>query len=113
MEPPEILQFPLKFESKTLNNNFINFNGADTKVVDNPFTTGINVSSKIAPTIKSSEYSCSTLKLQIPIDFTDKKTLKILVWTSSESASLGLYFCNDQDQDQSFDFDLLKIPINN
>ena len=114
VEPPEILEFPLTFDSETLDYNFINFHGADTKVVNNPIpivSESCNASRKVVQIKTPTDTSYSTLKLHQPIDFTAKKSFKILVWTSSKSAALELFFINNQDQ--IFGLEPVQVPVSN
>ncbi|WP_338410356.1 hypothetical protein [uncultured Flavobacterium sp.] len=71
---------PINFESSTLNYAFVNFGGASTTVVDNPYMNVDNTSSKVAKLNKgngSEVWAGSFIELGSPIDFSTLQKIKI------------------------------------
>jgi hypothetical protein len=80
----ETLVLPLTFESATLTYGFGNFGGANTTVIANPNSTGINTSSKVSALIKgnnSEVWAGAALDLASPINFASMKKIKMKVWS--------------------------------
>ncbi|MEM7109372.1 MAG: hypothetical protein AAF519_14195 [Bacteroidota bacterium] len=75
---------PIDFESNVINFNFTEFEGAPTEAIDNPASGGINESSRVARTIKSSGSSTSAgafIDLSEPINFSTLTAFSIAVNT--------------------------------
>lgn len=89
---PATLGIPLTFESSALNYTFTDFGGGVVTVVNNPFATGINNSSKVAKMVKNlpEVYGGSFISLDAPIDFSTKKTFKMKVYSPRIGAKVLL-----------------------
>ncbi len=72
---PGVLGIPLDFESSTLSYAFVDFDGGNSVVIDNPQVAGINTSTKVVKLIKKAgqPWAGSYLGLANPIDFGTKK----------------------------------------
>jgi hypothetical protein len=90
--PSNTLGLPLNFESSTLNYNFVNFDGGNATVINNPSSAGINTSSKVARMVKSAGqvWGGSFITLDNPIDFSTLKKFKVKVWSPRVGAKLLL-----------------------
>ncbi|OYU79431.1 MAG: hypothetical protein CFE23_14115 [Flavobacterium sp. BFFFF1] len=75
---------PLTFDNSALTYAFTGFGGANTTVVDNPASGGINTTPKVAKLVKNSGsevWAGSFINLQQPIDFSSQQKIKIKVWS--------------------------------
>ena len=65
---------PLTFQSSTINYNWVNFDGGNTTVVNNPNSAGINTTTKVAKMVKGAgqPWGGSLLTLSKNIDFSTK-----------------------------------------
>ncbi len=79
---------PLDFETGTI--TFTDFSGGVLTVVNNPHSTGINTSAKVAQMVKGvgDPWGGSYLTLTDPIDFSTKKFFKIKVYSPRSDAKL-------------------------
>lgn len=80
----ETLSLPLTFQSTTLTYTFSGFGGANTLVIDNPNSSGIDISTKVAALTKNSGsevWAGSSILLADPIDFSTQKKIKMKVWS--------------------------------
>lgn len=89
---PNYLMLPLDFQSTTYAYNFVNFAGGNTTVINNPFSTGINTSTKVGKMVKSvgEVYGGSIITLVNPINFSIKKTFKMKVYSPRVGAKVLL-----------------------
>jgi hypothetical protein len=89
---PNYLILPLDFQSTTIAYNFVNFGGGDASRVDNPFSTGINTSTKVVKMVKNAGevYGGSLIALVNPINFSVKKTFKMKVYSPRVGAKVLL-----------------------
>ena len=79
-----LINLPLTFESPTLPYTFTSFGGANTVLVTNPNSAGINISTKVAALTKGSGsqvWAGSFIELTSPINFSVQKKIKIKVWS--------------------------------
>lgn len=86
--PLQISQLPLDFELSPSVYEFVDYGTVTTTVVNNPHKVGLNTSKKVALQNKhvvtpgDTRLVFSSITLNIPIDFSTKKKLKILVWSN-------------------------------
>ena len=73
---------PLDFESSTIAYTFTNFDGGVASVLNNPQSSGINTSAKVAKMVKGAgqPWGGSWIALAAPIDFSTKKMFKMKVF---------------------------------
>lgn len=77
------IQLPIDFQSTTLAYNFTNFGGASSAVITNPFSVGINTSTKVGALTKGAGaqvWAGSFLELGNPINFNFLQKIKMKVW---------------------------------
>lgn len=82
---------PLDFEDDTVDYGIFGFEGADSMVVMNPVSTGINTSSRVVESIKTDGalfYAGTVIPLEAPIDFST--TQKIAIKTYSPKANIPI-----------------------
>ena len=93
---------PLTFESTSVAYPFEDFGGAVTKVLPNPFPTGINESATVVQLIKNpgEPFAGSVIQMAGPIDFSSNKKVKVKVWAPVAGKKLMLKF-----EGSSTDFD--------
>lgn len=87
------LEFPLTFEIAQLDYAFINFGGAVSEKIDNPYPMGLNTSPKVAQLLKSTGaeiWAGSFLTLDNPIDFSLGTTLTMKVWSPKQGAIIKI-----------------------
>ncbi len=84
------VNLPLDFESGTY--TFIDFDGGNTTVIDNPQSSGINTSAKVAQMVKNAGqvWAGSWIAMDDPIDFTTNKTFKMKVFSPRVGAKVLL-----------------------
>ena len=85
---------PLTFESTSVVYPFADFGGATTKLLPNPFPTGINTSATVVQLIKNpgETYAGSVIQMAGPIDFSNNKIVKVKVWAPVAGKKLMLKF---------------------
>ncbi|WP_158826872.1 hypothetical protein [Mucilaginibacter lacusdianchii] len=90
--PAPKLSLPLTFEDPLLKYAFSDFDGGATTIIDNPFATGINTSSKVGKMVKNAgqTWGGSVIALDAPIDFSTKKTFKMKVYSPRVGAKILL-----------------------
>lgn len=86
------LLLPITFESPTLAYNFVNFDGGNATVIDNPHAGGINTSSKVGRMIKNAGqvWGGSAIALSSPIDFSVNKYFRMKVYSPRVGAKVLL-----------------------
>ncbi|WP_462253825.1 hypothetical protein [Ferruginibacter sp.] len=89
---PNYLALPLDFQSATIAYNFVNFDGGNATVINNPFAAGINTSTKVGKMVKSAGqvWGGSLIALVNPINFSVKKTFKMKVYSPRIGAKVLL-----------------------
>ncbi len=86
------LSLPLDFESTTLNYAFVDFDGGNATIINNPQQSGINTSAKVGRMIKGAgqPWGGSVLTLDAPINFSTQKTLRMKVYSPRVGAKVLL-----------------------
>ncbi len=76
----ESVELPLDFETGEY--TFNNFDGGEVTIIDNPQSSGINTSSRVAQMVKNTgqPWGGSYITLDEPIDFSEHKTFKMKVF---------------------------------
>ena len=112
--PSTGLGLPLDFQSSTLNYTFTDFNGGAVTVINNPYATGINTSSKVARMIKGTGevYGGSYITLDQSIDFSTKKTFSMKVYSTRVGAKVLLKVENLTDGSVSFEKEVATTKAN-
>ncbi|WP_291400400.1 hypothetical protein [Daejeonella sp.] len=109
-----VLGLPLDFQSLTLNYDFINFDGGNLTVADNPAAGGINGSSKVAKMVKGAgqPWGGALLKLPNPIDFSVNKTFTVKVYSPRVGAKMLLKVENKSDAAVNFEKEVVTTKAN-
>jgi hypothetical protein len=109
-----VLGLPLDFQSLTLNYDFINFDGGNLTVADNPAAGGINSSSKVAKMVKGAgqPWGGALLKLPNPIDFSVNKTFTVKVYSPRIGAKMLLKVENKSDAAVNFEKEVVTTKAN-
>jgi hypothetical protein len=81
---------PVTFEDPSQPYPFINFDGGNSTVVDNPFKTGINTTNRTGKMVKSpgQPWGGSVLALGAPIDFSANKIFRMKVYSPRVGAKV-------------------------
>jgi hypothetical protein len=89
---PGLITLPLSFESSNTSYNFINFDGGNSTVINNPDASGINTSDKVVRMVKSGgqPWGGSLIGLSSPIDFSENKIFRMKVWSPRAGAKVLL-----------------------
>lgn len=76
---------PINFESDISTSDFVDFDGGTATVIDNPQSSGINTSGKVAQIIRNggATWSGSKLVLAQNLDFTTLNSISMKVYTSA------------------------------
>lgn len=76
---------PIDFESAITTSDFINFDGGEATVVDNPFPDGINTSNTVAQIVREGGeiWAGSKIDLADRLDFTTLSSLSMKVYTTA------------------------------
>jgi len=87
---PAQLGLPIHFEDPMVTYDFINFSGATTTKVPNPFKTGMDTSMHVAKTVKGvgDPWAGSFLTLSAPVDLTKGKIFKAKVYMPKVGAKM-------------------------
>jgi hypothetical protein len=86
------LSLPLDFESTSTNYNWIDFDGGNATVVNNPQVNGINTSARVGRMIKNAgqPWGGSFLTLNQPMDFSTNKVFRMKVFSPRVGAKVLL-----------------------
>jgi len=86
------IALPLDFQSSTLVYAFTNFDGGNTTVINNPQSSGINTSTKVARMVKGAgqPWGGSFIELASPINFSVLKKFKMKVYSPRVGAKVLL-----------------------
>lgn len=106
IENPIVL--PIDFESSTIDYAFIDFGGAVNTVIDNPDSSGVNTSSKVAQFFKepgAEIFAGTILELGAPIDFSSQQAFKISSWSPQAGITVKLKIENATDGSISAEID--------
>ena len=111
---PATLGLPVDFENAALNYAFSDFEGGVVTVINNPQSSGINTSAKVARMVKNAgqTYGGSTLALAGPIDFSTLKTIKMKVYSPRVGAKVLLKVENFTNGGISFEKEVLTTVAN-
>ena len=76
---------PIDFEATISTSDFIDFDGGTATVIDNPQSSGINTSSKVAQIVRSGGqvWGGSKIELNANLDFTTMNIISMKVYTSA------------------------------
>lgn len=99
------LLLPITFESSTLDYTFTNFDGGVVTTVNNPYSTGINTSSKVGKMVKypGQTWGGSWIGLGAPIDFSAGKIFRMKVYSPRVGAKVLLKVENASNSSISFE----------
>lgn len=99
------LNVPLNFESASLTYGWLDFDGGNTTVIDNPDKSGINTSNKVARMVKNTgqPWGGSYLTLDGPINFSGSKIFKVKVWSPRVGAKMLLKVENSANASLNFE----------
>jgi len=109
------VNLPITFESFTVNYAFTDFGNAVSTVIDNPDTSGINTSDKVAEFVKpagAEVWAGTFLTLENPIDFSTNKLFKMKVWSPKAGAVVKLKVENLTDGDITDEVDATTTVSN-
>ena len=111
---PGVLALPLDFQSTSLTYAFTDFNGGGATVVNNPFATGINTSTKVGKMVKSTGevYGGSYIAMASPINFATTKTFKMKVYSPKVGAKVLLKVENIMDGAVSYEKEVVTTTAN-
>ncbi|RCH55701.1 hypothetical protein DJ568_07395 [Mucilaginibacter hurinus] len=111
---PTSVDIPLNFESTTLTYGFVDFEGGNSTVVDNPHKTGINQSNRVGKMVKNAgqTYGGSVLPLDHTVDFSTKKTFKMKVYSPRVGAKVLLKIENQTNGGINFEKEVLTTQAN-
>lgn len=86
------LLLPLTFQSTTLNYSWIDFDGGNTTIINNPNPGGINTSTKVARMVKNpgQPWGGSLITLSSAIDFSTNKIFRVKVFSPRVGARMLL-----------------------
>ena len=105
---------PLDFQSNTITYNFVDFDGGNATVINNPYLSGINTSTKVGQMIKNAGqvWGGSSLLLSSAIDFSIRKSFKMKVYAPRVGAKVLLKVENSTDATINFEKQVLTTVAN-
>lgn len=109
------LALPLGFEDAALAYTFTDFGGATTTVIDNPDASGTNTSVKVAHLNKGNGaegWAGSFIQLDEAIDFNNKGTFQMDVWSPKTGITVKLKVENSANPDINYEVDVLTTTAN-
>ena len=108
------LLLPITFESATVNYAFTNFDGGNVTVINNPQSSGINTSAKVARMVKNAgqPWGGSFITLSSPIDFNTGKIFRMKVWSPRVGAKVLLKIENSANSAQNYEKEVLTTVAN-
>ena len=80
----DLVELPVTFESATADYNVVGFEGAESAVVANPDSSGINTSNTVVETTKTEGaafFAGTAMGLDVPIDFSETESISIKTWS--------------------------------
>jgi len=103
---------PINFETGTF--NITNFDGGSLTVIDNPQSSGINTSKKVARMIKNAgeQWAGSYITLDNSIDFTTKKIFKMKVFSPKVGTKVLLKVENPSDDKIFYEKEMITTLAN-
>ncbi|MCF4100799.1 hypothetical protein L1I30_03885 [Gillisia sp. M10.2A] len=99
-EEPTSVVLPVNFEYPDLEYKLTAFEGAESVVVENPFSQGINTSNMVVrstKTVGAQFYAGTTLELEAPIDFSSQQKISIKVYSPKANIPVRLKLENGTD----------------
>ncbi|RZP12514.1 MAG: hypothetical protein EVA38_06075, partial [Flavobacteriales bacterium] len=81
---PDLVEFPVTFESATANYNVVGFGGVEPAVEANPDPSGINTSNTVVrstKTVGAQFWGGAEMSLDVPIDFSASEVISIKTWS--------------------------------
>lgn len=113
---PNAVALPLDFESATITYAFTDFDGGNVTVMNNPFATGINTSSKVCKMVKNAgqPWGGSFISLSNPINFAGaaNKQFKVKVYSPRVGAKLLLKVENKTNAGINFEKEVTTTVAN-
>lgn len=111
---PNAIVLPLTFESSTINYAFTNFDGGNVTVVNNPASSTLNASAKVAKMVKGAGqvWGGSFITLDSRIDFSTAKTFKVKIYAPRVGAKLLLKVENLTDGNINFEKEVTTTKAN-
>jgi hypothetical protein len=111
LDPPSL---PLDFESSTVDYSFTDFDGGAVTILDNPQSSGINTSTKVAQMVKNAgqAWGGSWIALDAPIDFSTSKTFKMMVFSPRAGAKVLLKVENMSNAGIAFEKEVVTTKAN-
>jgi len=108
------LVLPLDFETAGQTYTFINFDGGDATVIDNPQKNTINTSSKVGKMVKNAGqvWGGSLIQLSSPIDFSVNKIMRMKVYSPRVGAKVLLKVENATDGSINFEKEVSTTVAN-
>jgi hypothetical protein len=105
---------PLTFQSSTINYNWVNFDGGNTTVVNNPNSAGINTTTKVAKMVKGAgqPWGGSLLTLSRNIDFSTNKIFRVKVFSPRVGAKMLLKVENSDNPGINFEKEVATTVAN-
>ncbi|HSF46586.1 MAG TPA: hypothetical protein VLA58_11280, partial [Chitinophagaceae bacterium] len=108
------LVLPLDFETAGQTYTFINFDGGDVTVIDNPQKNTINTSTKVGKMVKNAGqvWGGSVIQLSSPIDFSANKIMRMKVFSPRVGAKVLLKVENATDGGINFEKEVTTTVAN-
>ena len=109
------VNLPITFESFLVNYAFTDFGGVASSVIDNPDASGLNTSTRVAQSVKTSgaeTWGGTFLTLENPIDFSSKTLFKVKVWSPKNGAIVKLKVENLTDGAIGYEVDATTTVAN-
>jgi hypothetical protein len=105
---------PLTFQSSTINYNWVNFDGGNTTIINNPNSAGINTTTKVAKMVKSAgqPWGGSLLTLSKNIDFSTNKIFRVKVFSPRAGAKMLLKVENSDNPGINFEKEVATTVAN-
>lgn len=113
--PAPPLSLPLSFESTTTNYDWFNFDGGQVTIQNNPVSSGINTSARVAKMVKNSgqPWGGSFLTLSGPINFSTNKVFRMKVYSPRAGAKVLLKVENSTNPGLNFEKETVVSMANN
>ncbi|MCA6470169.1 MAG: hypothetical protein IM571_11075 [Chitinophagaceae bacterium] len=113
--PAPPLSLPLAFESTTTNFDWFNFDGGQVTIQNNPVSSGINTSARVAKMVKNSgqPWGGSFLTLSGPINFSTNKVFRMKVYSPRAGAKVLLKVENSGNPALNFEKETVVSMANN
>ena len=115
VKPADVLGIPLNFESSTLTYNWLNFDGGNASVINNPFKSGINTSNKVGKMVKGpggQMWGGSFIELPNAINFSGSKILRMKVYAPKVGTKVLLKVENATNGGISFEKEVTTTTAN-